>query len=132
MVILIIILAFLLLFIAGVSKAIMDKVNFHFSESIFIKYNGQFWNPVYSSLNKYKDGMKKFGPKFWGSTTFFVWTTDAWHLFQMIYGITFALAFVILGIFSTWWIAIIGYAFSRGVFQLFYKYIFKLKNDKMG
>ena len=59
MVILIIILAFLLLFIAGVSKAIMDKVNFHFSESIFIKYNGQFWNPVYSSLNKYKDGMKK-------------------------------------------------------------------------
>ena len=131
MVILTTILAFLLLFIAGVSKAIMDKVNFHFPESIFIKYNGQFWNPVYSSLNKYKDGMKKFGPKFLGSTTVFVWTTDAWHLFQMLYGISFASAFVILGMITPWWVSIIGYAFSRGVFQLFYKYIFKLKNGTM-
>ena len=80
----IIILAFLSLLIAGVSKAIMDKVNFHFTESIFVKLNGQFWNPEYSSLNKYKGGVKAWGPKFWGSTTFFVMFTDAWHLFQFV------------------------------------------------
>ena len=103
----------------------MDKVNFHFTESIFIKYNGLFWNPEYSSLNKYKNGAPKHGPKFFGATTFLVWTTDAWHLFQMIYGFAFATAFVLLGNFSFWWMPFIGYAFSRGVFQLFFKNVFK-------
>jgi hypothetical protein len=112
--------AFLLLFIAGVSKAIMDKINFHFSESVFMRLNGQFWNPVLSWMNKWKDGMKDRGEKFFGSSRFFVSFTDAWHLFQMIYGVTSASGFVLLGIFSSWWMAVIGYVFHRIVFEIFF------------
>jgi hypothetical protein len=118
------VLAFLLLIISGVSKAVQDKVNFHFSESIFAKLNGYFWNPVYSSLNKWKDGIKKRGEKFFGSSTFLVGVTDAWHLFQTIRDTTFAIAFFLLGACSTWWSALIGYALSRIIFQVFFKKIF--------
>jgi len=117
----------LLSIIAGISKAVMDKVNFHFSESIFVKYNGLFWNPVYSSMNKYKNGIKAHGSKFFGSTTFFVWTTDAWHLFQMINGVTVASLFFLVGMFLPWWSAIILYALTRMIFELFFKSFFKLK-----
>ena len=77
----------LLVLIAGMSKAIMDKVQFHYHKSIFkldpIRYNQPFWDPLISWQNKYKvDSMTE--PKFYGSTTFFVFVTDAWHLFQMI------------------------------------------------
>ena len=119
--------AILLSIAAGISKAVMDKVNFHFSESIFVKRNRLFWNPVYSSMNKYKDGIKSHGSKFFGATTFFVWTTDAWHLFQMINGVTVASLFFLSGLFLPWWSAVILYALIRGVFELFFKLIFKLK-----
>ena len=121
------VLAFLLLAISGVSKAVQDKVNFHFSESIFVKLNGQFWNPVYSHMNKWKDGIKKHGEKFFGSSTFFVAFTDAWHQFQLYRDITFATAFFLLGMYSTWYIAIGGYVFSRIIFQIFFKNIFSKK-----
>ena len=73
--------------IAGISKAIMDKLQFHYHKSIFkfnpVKFNQQFWDPLISWQNKYKaDSMTE--PKFYGSTTFLVALTDAWHLFQMI------------------------------------------------
>lgn len=125
--IIITVLAFLLLIISGVSKAVQDKVNFHFSESIFAKLNGYFWNPVYSSLNKWKDGIKKRGEKFFGSSTFLVGSTDAWHLFQTVRDVAFALAFFLLGAYSTWYIAIGGYVLSRIVFQIFFKKIFTKK-----
>ena len=53
------VIAYLLLIISGVSKAIMDKINFHYSESVFVTLNGLFWNPVYSWMNKYKEGIDK-------------------------------------------------------------------------
>ena len=89
--------------------------------------NGYFWNPVYSSLNKWKDGIKKRGEKFFGSSTFFVGTTDAWHLFQTVRDVAFALAFFLLGGYSTWYIAIGGYVFSRIIFQIFFKNVFTKK-----
>lgn len=73
--------------IAGISKAIMDKVQFHYHKCIFkldpVKYNQKFWDPTLSWENKYKEGSMT-EPKFLGSTTYFVFMTDAWHLFQMI------------------------------------------------
>ena len=126
-IIIITVLAFLLLAISGVSKAVQDKVNFHFSESFFVKLNGQFWNPLYSSMNKWKDGIKKRGEKFFGSSTFLVAFTDAWHQFQLYKDITFATAFFLLGRYSTWYIAIGGYVFSRIIFQIFFKNIFSKK-----
>jgi len=43
-----------------------------------------WFNPKISWKNKYKNNDPKQGAKFFGSTTFLVWTTDAWHFFQMI------------------------------------------------
>tara|TARA_Y100000389_G_scaffold191318_1_gene217299 strand:+ start:14407 stop:14796 length:390 start_codon:yes stop_codon:yes gene_type:complete len=70
--------------ISGASEAVMDKVQFHYNKSIFCndkEYKQNFWDPNKSWINKYKPGSTS-EPKFWGSTTFFVFTTDAWHLFK--------------------------------------------------
>lgn len=90
----------LLLTTAGVSKAIMDKVAHHFYRSVFSSsgHDHFWWSKSLSSNNKYKNRIKEDGPKFWGSVTIFVFTTDAWHLFQMIYGITVTIAFALIGI----------------------------------
>lgn len=76
------ILSFLLIIFSGVSEAIMDKLNFHFDKSIFSneKYKQIFWNPIESWKNKWKEDLKT--EKFLGSSTIFVFTTDAWHLFK--------------------------------------------------
>ena len=116
--------AYLLLAIAGVSKAVMDKITFHYYGSVFKMLNEYFWNPIYSWMNKYKFGSEDFRPRFFGSTTFLVWATDAWHLFGLIRGVTGAAGFFLLGAYSTWWLTIIGYALSRATFQLFFKKIF--------
>lgn len=75
--------AFLLIAFAGVSEAIMDKVQFHYDKSIFSdpKYKQIFWNPDLSWVNKWKDSSAR-EEKFAGSSTIFVFTTDAWHLFK--------------------------------------------------
>jgi len=74
----------LFIMISGASEAVMDKVQFHYEKSIFWneeKYKQNFWDPERSWVNKYKSGSTS-EPKFWGSTTYFVFTTDAWHLFK--------------------------------------------------
>jgi hypothetical protein len=81
------IIGIVLVSIAGSSKAIMDKLQFHYHKCIFkinpVKYDQKFWDPTLSWENKYKEGSMT-EPKFLGSTTYFVFLTDAWHLFQMI------------------------------------------------
>ena len=81
------IIGIVLVSIAGASKAIMDKLQFHYHKCIFkfdpVKYNQKLWDPTISWENKYKEGSMT-EPKFLGSTTFFVFLTDAWHFFQMI------------------------------------------------
>lgn len=80
--ILLTILGFLLITFAAVSESIMDKIQFHYDKSIFknSKYNQLFWNPIESWKNKWKEDLKT--EKFIGSSTIFVFTTDAWHLFK--------------------------------------------------
>lgn len=78
MVFLIIILSIIWLFLivySGYSKAVCDVLWFHFETSIFKDRDPHYWNPVIASENKYKS-------KKWGITTFFVFTTDAWHKYQ--------------------------------------------------
>lgn len=80
--ILLTILGFLLITFAAASESIMDKIQFHYDKSIFknSKYNQLFWNPIESWKNKWKEDLKT--EKFIGSSTLFVFTTDAWHLFK--------------------------------------------------
>lgn len=123
-----VVLAFILLILSGVSKAVMDKTNFHYHVSIFNSWNPLFWNPELSWRNKYKKGLKGEGPKFFGSTTFLVWTTDAWHLFSFIYGILFATGFLLIGRYATLWMFIPAYITVRVVFELVFKYVFSKRN----
>ena len=72
---------------AAICKAVMDTVQFKYEDSIFSKMSQKkqnWFNPKISWKNKYKNNDPKQGAKFFGSTTFLVWTTDAWHFFQMI------------------------------------------------
>jgi hypothetical protein len=80
--VIIFIIGLLLLIFASISEAIMDKIQFHYEKSIFNneKYKQSFWNPNQSWVNKWKKDLKT--EKFLGSSTIFVFTTDAWHLFK--------------------------------------------------
>lgn len=75
---------FILMILASTSEAIMDKLQFHYSKSIFSKLNERFWNPEISHANKWKDGDKLKGERFFLSSTVFVFLTDAWHLFKWL------------------------------------------------
>ena len=72
----------ILVSIAGLFKAVMDTLDFHYSTSVFSRLDPQFWNPEISSWNKYKNGDKDQGSAFPFSTTLFVMFTDGWHLMQ--------------------------------------------------
>jgi hypothetical protein len=76
------ILGLLFVVASSIAEAIMDKVQFHYEKSIFStdKYNQLFWNPIESWKNKWKEDLKT--EKFVGSSSIFVFTTDAWHLFK--------------------------------------------------
>jgi len=75
------IISLILVAFSSISEAVMDKINFHFDKSIFSdKKNKLFWNPNESWKNKWKEDLKT--EKFLGSSTIFVFTTDAWHLFK--------------------------------------------------
>ena len=82
-------LSILFIVLASIFDAARDKLDHHYKLSIFSRNKSakwaKYWNPKISWRNKYKwlVGNKKV-PKFFGSTTFLVWTTDAWHLFQFI------------------------------------------------
>lgn len=76
----------ILLIIAMIAYSCNSIILFRYETSIFSLFNPKFWNPEVSWLNKYtvdKEGNKI--PKFFLSTTVFVWTTDAYHLLQFIY-----------------------------------------------
>ncbi len=77
------IIGILLVILASYAEAVMDKINFHFDRSVFKEKKNQiFWNPQESWKNKWKEDLKT--EKFLGSSTIFVFTTDAWHLYKFI------------------------------------------------
>jgi len=88
-------LSLLFMFIAGFANAIMDVLQFRFNRSIFKNYKALFWNPNVSWRNKWKDGDHTKGERFWLSSSFLVFTTDAWHLFQslMLWAFTLSVIF---------------------------------------
>lgn len=73
----------ILIALAATCKAISDKLQFHFTTSIFQDL-GEFWNPKESWKRKWKNGDKTQGEAFRFSSTWLVAFTDAWHLFQSL------------------------------------------------
>lgn len=81
--------------LAGIAKAVSDKIQFHFERSIFADQESYFWNPAESWRNKWKNGNRSEGEAFLGSSTIFVWVTDAWHLFN-----TFRIIMYVAAVFA--------------------------------
>lgn len=70
------------MFLSGLLDGTIESIKFHYENGFKYRFkhaNDQFWNPDVSWKNKYKNGKSANGPKFCGSTTIFVGTTDAYH-----------------------------------------------------
>lgn len=70
--------------IASASEAVMDALSHGFEQSIFKNLNPMWWDPKQSGVNKWKDGDRNKGEKFFLSSTLLVGFTEGWHLFKMI------------------------------------------------
>lgn len=132
-----ILLGIILVGIAGIAEAVMDKLIFHYEISIFEKLkNKKYWNPKISWENKYKEDLKT--PKFIGSTTIFVFLTDAWHFFKFIRTLLLFIGLIIIGFNTSVLILCFSYGIlidillvlvfpiiARIVFGLLFQYFFK-------
>ncbi len=110
--------------LSGICKAVMDL-----SEESKIKGNPLFWHKNKSWQNKWKNGDKSQGEKFFGSSRWFVAQTDAWHLFGALmfysYWISFTLSGFIIGynFDNKYYLLLLKIPFlSRGIFHIFYTY----------
>lgn len=121
----------ILVALASDCKAVRDTVQFHYGVSIFRRCkNIQFWNPDISWKNKYKEG--EIGkPRFWGSTTIFVWLTDAWHLFDFL-GILFMFIAMLLmscaelGVGISILVVFCSFVLYFGLFELNFRLLTKI------
>lgn len=103
----------ILVLIAGMAKGISDALQFHYDTSFAAEFeNRDWWDPSTSwttsvqsmdgpEVAKYEGGDPKNGAAFPGSTTIFVFMTDAWHLFQMIEARAIDLALTLLLLLPT-------------------------------
>ena len=116
----------LLLLISGCFEGFMDVLSFHWGKfkDKHRKANSFFWNPTLSYVNKYKDNNPKKGAKYFGSTTFLVFTTDAWHLMKWLRNVTFFSSLLFIDS-----ITILGCLFLYGInrigFYLVYNILYK-------
>lgn len=113
------ILIFIIIFI--ICDDIQDAITWNFETSIFKDCNPNFCNPAISWKNKYKEGVPEYGPKFFGSTTFFVWMTDLWHLMKFIKMVSLWVVIAILT--GLWWVLPAGLVLHGIVFEIIYKFI---------
>ena len=81
--------------VSGIFKAVCDL-----SEEGKLKGNPLFWHKNEAWKNKWKDGDKSKGEKFFGSSRWFVMFTDAWHLFGFFYNRSNKAVGVCIGILS--------------------------------
>lgn len=123
-----------LLALSGLFKAVSDILQHKYKNSLFVRFNPYFFDPNLSWKNKYKDKDPKNGANFLGSTTVFVFLTDAWHLSNFIKLSCFQLAIAInfadnlLNIFIYFLVFKIVH---NVVFELFYSKILVKKTSKI-
>jgi hypothetical protein len=124
-------LSLLFIILAAIINAAMDTLNARYHTSVFKTSNptlNKFFNPALSWQNKWKNGDRKQGELFFGSSTFLVWTTDAWHLFKTLMLACYSIAIVTYSPMIHPIVDAIAYWIVFGiVFELFWAKIF-LKN----
>jgi len=114
--------------LAGICNSIMDTVQFRYHSIRFKKLNERWWDPKISWHNKWKNGDPEQGEKYFGSSTFLILFTDAWHFVQSLMILCFSLAIVLYSPMTIVWIdAIIYYIVFGLIFELFWSYIWRTK-----
>ena len=128
----------LLLLTAAMANAVMDTLQFHYSQSIFpqqeretfLSGDRQFWDPNLSWRNKYVDWPNNKSPAFPGATGPLVFLTDGWHLakFIMLTALELAILLPLMRLFRRPWywalgaLVVVKFVFG-GVFELFYAFL---------
>ena len=108
--------------LSGISKAVMDL-----SEESKIKGNPLFWHKNKSWQNKWKNGDKTQGERFWGSSRWFVLFTDAWHLFGVLFRAFYAKVYICIGLLISidiWYTfgVLVAYIIFTTTFHIFHTY----------
>ena len=109
---------FACLYFAGLCEAGMDTLAHHYEQSIFKKWNPKYWNPVVSGVNKWKNGDKQQGERFFLSSTLLVGFTEGWHLFKMARTL---LIFGSIAVIAGWVIAFLMMCLFKASFTVYYK-----------
>lgn len=97
-----------LTFVAGMSDGVNQALQFRYSgfKRVFPKANDRWYDPSISWRNKYKNGDPSQGAKYFGSTTFFVGLTDAYHATRTVSN-SFNAAAVVFSVSDNkkkWWV----------------------------
>lgn len=129
------IITYILLAYAGLSASVMWTIQFRWERSVFahIKEDSPafLWFSPLGWRLKYKDQDPKKGPAFPGSTTIFVFLTDAFHFFQFIFYTSIDLAFALQlcgGDVAMVFVTLTGIKACRGLFfELGFKYFLTMK-----
>ena len=106
------------LYFAGLCEAAMDTLAHHYEQSIFKKMNPNYWNPAVSGANKWKNGDRAQGERFFLSSTLLVGVTEGWHLFKMARTL---LLFGAIAVVTGWITALLMMCTFKGAFTLYYK-----------
>lgn len=121
-------LSLLFIILAAILNAVMDTLNARYHTSVFFTKDfriNNFTDPELSWQNKWKNGDRKQGERFFGSSTFLVWTTDAWHLSKTLMLACISIAIVTYSPIIHPIIDAIAYWILFGiVFELFWAKIF--------
>lgn len=124
-----IIISAVLIIISGISKAIQDKISFHWHKSVFSKIKKpkvlQWFNPETSWKNKY-EWFPKSKTLTWIISNPLVMLTDAWHFFGMIRNLTLLAAGILLPL--AWWSFLYYFIFIL-TFHIFFHFFLTLKNN---
>lgn len=120
-----IIICFILVLVAGCAYGAMATLQYHFSNSIFMNYDIQFWNPTVSWANKYSDAHNLVRKKWLGIMPIPVMFTDGFHLLQSIFIEAIFIALIFYRPFTNYILLdlfLLRLAFGIG-FSFFYNWI---------
>jgi len=122
MTITLIILSVVFAILSGICKAVMDL-----SEESKIKGNPLFWHKNKSWQNKWKNGDKTQGERFFGSSRWFVLFTDAWHLFGVLFRAFYAKVYICIELLisiNIWYTfgVLVAYVIFATTFHIFHTY----------
>ena len=100
--------AIALVFLAGCADGFTETISHNYKgfKKVFPEANDQFFDPGLSFRRKYANNDPAQGAKFPGSTTWLVWTTDAYHAsrFANHLFLSGALVLKITGQRQKWWV----------------------------